>query len=41
VPLGRTGLADRVALFEYYTLVDKSSGEHLRWLQNYDIPTGN
>ena len=41
VPLGRTGLADRVALFEYYTLVDKSQGEHLRWLQNYDIPTGN
>jgi hypothetical protein len=41
VPLGRTGLADRVALFEYYTLVDKSQGEHIRWLQNYDIPTGN
>jgi hypothetical protein len=39
VPLGRTGLADRVALFEYYTLVDKSQGDHLRWLQNYDIPT--
>lgn len=41
VPLGRTGLADRVALFEFYQLVDKSQGEHLRWLQNYDIPTGN
>lgn len=41
VPLGRDGLADKVALFEYYSLVDKSQGEHLRWLQNYDIPTGN
>ena len=37
VPLGRTGLADRVALFEYFQIVDKSQGEHLLWLQDYDI----
>jgi hypothetical protein len=29
------------SLFEYYSLIDKSDGEHVRWLQNYDIPTGN
>lgn len=37
VPLGRTGLADRAALFEYGTLIDKSHGEHGLWLQNYNI----
>lgn len=40
VPLGRTGLADRVALAEYYTLIDKAHGNHGLWLQGYDIPTG-
>lgn len=28
VPLGRLGLADRAALFEYGALIDKSQGEH-------------
>ncbi|WP_049914944.1 SU10 major capsid protein [Natrialba taiwanensis] len=37
VPLGRTGLADKVAFFEYGTLIDKSHGEHGLWLQGYDI----
>jgi hypothetical protein len=37
VPLGRTGLADRVAMFEYYTLVDRSQGNHTYWYQAYDI----
>jgi hypothetical protein len=37
VPLGRTGLADKVAMFEYGTLIDKSQGEHTLWLQGYDI----
>ncbi|WP_256394110.1 SU10 major capsid protein [Natronoarchaeum rubrum] len=37
VPLGRTGLADKVAMFEYGTLVDKAHGEHGLWLQGYDI----
>jgi hypothetical protein len=37
VPLGRTGLADRVSMFEYYTLVDRSQGNHTYWLQGYDI----
>lgn len=37
VPLGRTGLADKVALFEYGTLVDKSQGAHTLWLQGYDV----
>ncbi|PSP80173.1 hypothetical protein BRC81_02995 [Halobacteriales archaeon QS_1_68_20] len=37
VPLGRTGLADRVALFEFGTLIDKSHGNHGLWLQGYDI----
>lgn len=36
VPLGRTGLADRVALFEYGTLIDKSQGNHIEHLQNYN-----
>lgn len=37
VPLGRTGLADRVSMFEYYTLVDRSQGNHTYWFQGYDI----
>lgn len=37
VPLGRTGLADRVSMFEYYTLVDRSQGNHTYWYQGYDI----
>jgi len=37
VPLGRTGLADKVAMFEYGTLIDKSQGNHTLWLQGYDI----
>ena len=37
VPLGRTGLADRVAMFEYYTLIDRSHGNHTYWFQGYDI----
>jgi hypothetical protein len=37
VPLGRTGLADRVAMFEYYTLVDRSQGNHTFMFEGYDI----
>ena len=37
VPLGRTGLADRVALFEYGTPIAKDHGNHGLWLQGYDI----
>lgn len=37
VPLGRTGLADRVAMFEYGTPIDKAHGNHGLWLQGYDI----
>ncbi|WP_435175640.1 hypothetical protein [Halorussus sp. AFM4] len=37
VPLGRTGLADKVAMFEYGTLIDKSQGNHTLWLQNYSL----
>jgi len=37
VPLGRTGLADRVSMFEYYTLVDRSQGNHTFYLSGYDI----
>jgi len=37
IPLGRTGLADRVAMFEYYTLVDRSQGEHTYRFEGYDI----
>jgi hypothetical protein len=43
VSLGRTGLADRVALFEYYSFCDKSldtsnSVSHTEYLQAYDLP---
>lgn len=37
VPLGKIGLADRAAMFEYGRLISKSSGEHLRVLQAYDV----
>lgn len=37
VPLGRVGLSDRAAMFEYGTLIDKSQGEHPIYLQGYDI----
>lgn len=37
VPLGRVGLSDRAAMFEYGTLIDKSQGEHPLYLQGYDI----
>jgi len=35
VPLGRRGLADEAAMFEYGTLIDKSHGAHLKYLQAY------
>lgn len=35
--LGQLGLADRMALFQYETLVSKSQGEHIRVLENYNI----
>ena len=37
VPLGRTGLADKVSMFEYYTLVDRSQGAHTHRYRGYDI----
>lgn len=37
VPLGRIGLADRAAIFEYGRLISKSQGEHIRVLQAYDV----
>jgi hypothetical protein len=37
VPLGKIGLADRAAMFEYGTLISKSRGEHIRVLQAYDV----
>lgn len=37
VPLGKIGLADRAALFEYGTPISKSQGEHVRVLQGYDV----
>jgi len=37
VPLGKIGLADRAAMFEYGTLLDKSQGEHTRVLQAYGV----
>lgn len=35
--LGDLGLADRIALFQYETVVDKSQGEFTRVLENYSI----
>ena len=37
VPLGRLGLADRAALFEYGTLIDKSQNEHTHRLRYGDV----
>ena len=37
VNLGKVGLADRAAMFEYGTLISKSQGEHIRVLQAYDV----
>jgi hypothetical protein len=36
--LGQIGLADRMALFQYETFIDKSQGEHVRVLEDYQIP---
>ena len=35
VPLGRVGLADKAAMFEYKTNIDKSHGAHVKYLQGY------
>jgi len=37
VPLGRIGLGDRAAMFEYGTPISKSQGEHIRVFQSYDV----
>lgn len=37
VPLGRVGLADRAAMFEYGSLIDKSQGNHTLYLSGYGI----
>lgn len=37
MPLGRIGLGDRAALFKYNRTIDKSQGEHLRVLQDYQV----
>lgn len=37
VPLAKTDLTEKAALAEFYTLIDKSQGEHGEWLQAYDI----
>ena len=38
VDLGRLGLADRRALFQYRALVDRSEGHHTKFLRGYDVP---
>lgn len=35
VPLGRVGLGDKAAMAEFGTLIDKSQGEHVRYLSSY------
>ena len=35
VPLGRDGLADKAAMFEYKANIDKSHGAHVKYLQGY------
>lgn len=35
VPLGRVGLADKAAMFEYKANIDKSHGAHVKYLQGY------
>jgi hypothetical protein len=37
VPLGRTGLSDRISMFEYYRLLDRSQGNHTYLYSGYDI----
>jgi hypothetical protein len=37
VPLGRVGLADKAAMFEYSANIDKSHGAHVKYLQGYDF----
>jgi hypothetical protein len=37
VPLGRVGLADKAAMFEYSANIDKSHGAHTKYLQAYDF----
>jgi hypothetical protein len=37
VPLGRVGLADKAAMFEYKANIDKSHGAHTKYLQAYDF----
>ena len=36
---GDLGLASRMGLFQYDTTIDKTQGEHVRVLENYQIPT--
>jgi len=36
---GQLGLATRMGLFQYETTVEKTQGEHVRVLENYQIPT--
>lgn len=35
VPLGRVGLADKAAMFEYKANIDKAHGAHMKYLQAY------
>ncbi len=35
VPLGRVGLADKAAMYEYKANIDKSHGAHVKYLQGY------
>ena len=37
VPLGQLGLANRSALFQYETPIDRSQGEHMRVLEGFDV----
>jgi hypothetical protein len=39
VPLGRVGLADKAAMFEYKANIDKSHGAHTKFLQAYPQAT--
>lgn len=36
--LGRLGLAERAALFQYETPIERSQGQHVRVLEGFDIP---
>jgi len=36
VPLGRVGLADKAAMFEFKANIDKAHGAHNKYLQSYD-----